>query len=94
VLAHRLGPRKRPDVEFVFAVTGCEEASLGGGDALAREMDGIWDRKETVFIGLDTITNGDLQFLEFEGEICQMRVPDWLARLTLETAASEPRFRE
>jgi len=92
ILAQRLGPDKRPDVEYVFGVTGCEEASLGGGDALARDKDGVWDKKRTVVIGLDGLANGDLTYLEVEGEVSRTRIPAWLEKLSRETAASEPRF--
>ena len=94
ILARRLAKRKRKDVEIVFAVTGCEEASLGGADALARDMEGQWDKEKTVLIGLDGICNGDLTFLELEGEVVQTPVPDWLANTVRGVAASEARFRE
>lgn len=94
ILASRLRAAKPKDVELVFAVTGCEEASLGGCHALLKRMDGAWDRKDTVFVGLDTLSNGDLQFLEYEGEVCQTRIPDSLARAAMGVAASDPRFAE
>jgi len=94
VLARRLAHKKRPDVEYVFAVTGCEEASLGGGDALARQMNGIWDKERTVILGLDMLSNGDLHFLEGEGEVIRTWIPKWLGDLAREVAASDPRFAE
>jgi hypothetical protein len=92
ILAKRLMKDRRPDVEWVFLVTGCEEASLGGGDALARDMEGVWDRSDTVFLGLDSLTNGDLHYLEVEGEVIQKRIPEWLSSVLRRTAASDPRF--
>jgi len=94
VLAQRLLPGKRPDVEYVFGVTGCEEASMGGADALARAKDGIWNRDRTVIIGLDSLAHGDLCFLEVEGEVVGMQIPGWLSEVVQSTAASEPRFAE
>ena len=92
VLARRLAPTKPPGVEYVFGVTGCEEASLGGGDALARAKEGVWDRKRTVIVGLDGLTNGELTFLRTEGEVSPLRIPAWLDETCREVAASEPRF--
>lgn len=92
VLASRLLPRARPDVEYVFAVTGCEEASLGGGDALAHRMEGTWDKRRTVFIGMDMLTNGDLTWLQTEGEVVEVKVPAWLGETAGQVAASDPRF--
>ncbi|NOZ02403.1 MAG: Zn-dependent exopeptidase M28 [Deltaproteobacteria bacterium] len=94
LLARRLAKRKRRDVEIVLAVTGCEEASLGGADALARDMEGVWDKDRTVIIGLDGICNGDLRFLEIEGEVVKTPVPAWLGETVRKVAASEPRFAE
>ncbi len=94
VLARRLAVGKHPDVEYVFGVTGCEEASMGGADALARAKEGIWDRERTVIIGLDSLANGDLLFLEVEGEVVKTPIPGWLGRVVRDTAASEPRFAE
>lgn len=94
VLAWRLAADQPDDVEYVFAVSGCEEASLGGGDALARDMDGQWDKSRTVIIGLDSLTNGDLNYLDVEGEVVQVHVPTWLANTVKDVAASEPRFAE
>ena len=45
----------------MFVVTGCEEASMGGADALGRVMKERWgwDPSDTVFVGLmgfETVT--------------------------------------
>ena len=92
ILAKRLAKSKPADVELVFGVTGCEEASLGGADALARDMEGVWDKSKTVILGLDTLTNGELQYVEIEGEVTPMPIPAWLKDTLDHTAASEPRF--
>lgn len=94
ILARRLAKRKRKDVEIVLAVTGCEEASLGGADALARDMDGEWDKTRTVVIGLDGLGNGDLRYLQVEGEVVATPIPAWLDEAVRHVAASEPRFAE
>ncbi len=94
LLVRRLAARKRPDVELVFVATGCEEASLGGGDALARDFDGEWDKTRTVVLGLDGLANGDLRYAVEEGEVVAQRIPDWLDRVCKEVTASEPRFAE
>ncbi len=93
ILARRLAGRLPEDVELVFGVTGCEEASLGGGDALARDMATDWDPKKTVVIGLDTLSNGDLHYLEIEGEVVRTPIPGWLKKTIDDVALSDPRFR-
>lgn len=92
LLAARLGPRKRKDVELVFATTGCEEASMGGADALARDKEGVWDKSRTVFLALDSLTNGELRYLESEGDVIAYPIPGWLDQTFRRVAASEPRF--
>ena len=90
--ALRLLPDKPPDVEYVFAVTGCEEASLGGADALAQEMEGRWDKGRTVVIGLDAVANGQLSYIEIEGEVVRHPIARWLREVIGEVASSEERF--
>ncbi|HPM77396.1 MAG TPA: M28 family peptidase [bacterium] len=94
LLAQRLLPRKRDDVEYVFIVTGCEEASLGGADALARDMRNQWDPQNTVVFGLDGITCGQLHYVTLEGEVKAMPIAPWLIDLAQQVAAAEPRFNE
>jgi hypothetical protein len=94
ILAQRLGAKKPKNVELVFVVNGCEEASLGGGDAIARAKEGVWDKDRTVFIGMDGLTNGDLRYLEIEGEVIQTPIPRWLKETCDAVTASEPRFAE
>ncbi|MGK5089811.1 M28 family peptidase [Bdellovibrionota bacterium FG-2] len=94
VLAKRLMLDKHPDVEYLFIATGCEEASLGGADALARDMKGIWDKNDTVVVALDGLSMGDLFYVEGEGEVVRIEAPLWLTSLTQKVAASEARFNE
>ena len=78
ILARRLMPSVPAGVELVFVVTACEEAHLGGADALAREMVGVWGKAETAIIALDGISNGELHYIETEGEVTRLRVTPWL----------------
>lgn len=78
ILARRLMPSVPPDVELVFVVTACEEAHLGGADALAREMTGAWGKAETAIVALDGLTNGELHAIETEGEVTRIRGTPWL----------------
>lgn len=94
ILARRLAGEKPDNVEYVFGVTGCEEASLGGGDALARDMDGEWDKTKTVVLALDSLSLGTLTYLRGEGEVNRIYAPQWLQDACVEVAASEPRFTE
>ncbi|MDP8223154.1 MAG: M28 family peptidase [Candidatus Lernaella stagnicola] len=94
LLAQRLAPHKPKNVEYVFGVTGCEEASLGGADALARVKKGEWDRNKTVILGLDGLTNGTLRFFQGEGEIVRTPIPTWIKEVCEATAGSESRFNE
>ncbi len=92
ILAERLARTKPPEVELVFLATGCEEASLGGADALARAKKGIWDPERTVFISLDSITNGDLRYISLEGEVVRTPIPRWLDTVVHEVIQADERF--
>jgi hypothetical protein len=92
VLAQRLAATKRPEVEVVLVAVGCEETSLGGADALVRDMGHVWSRDDTVFLALDGITNGDLRWLKDEGEIVPRPTPAWIKDTLAQVAASEARF--
>ncbi len=92
ILAARLAAKKHNDVEIVFLVTGCEEASLGGADALIRDKSDQWDKDSTVFLALDSLTNGELHFLDVEGEVVKTPIPQWLRDVTQETIASNEAF--
>jgi hypothetical protein len=91
LLAHRLRMRAPCDTEFVFVATGCEEASLGGADALAAEVDGVWDRSMTWIVGLDGLANGELRFFT-EGEVFPVPLDPTLRATVERLAASEPGF--
>ena len=97
LLAQRFAQKNsRPEnVEIVFAVTGAEQASLGGSDALAREMlaTGRWDPRDTVIFGMDSPSNGILRWYR-EGELIDLGIPPELDAACRHTAASHPRFSE
>lgn len=76
-LALRLAADKPDDVEYVFVATGCEEASLGGAEALARTKHAEWDRRTTVIVGIDSLTNGDLRWFH-EGDVIAHPPVAWL----------------
>ena len=94
LLARRLMKDKHPDVEFNFVATGCEETSLGGADALAREMKSVWDQKRTVVLALDGISMGELRYLLSEGEVVEIQNPAWLTSIAAEIGATDPKFSE
>jgi len=94
VLARRLLAWKPSDVELVFVVSGMEEASLGGADALAHQMEPVWDKDATVVIAIDSIANGELNYVRSEGEVAFGEITPWL-RDQLEAAARDlPGFGE
>ncbi len=94
LLAARLVAKKPRDVELVFVVTGCEECSLGGAHALAKEKKRQWDPGDTVFIGLDGLSGEKLCFIESDGDFKQRPIPQWLEDVIGRTAAKDPRFKE
>lgn len=92
VLALRLAAVKPPEVELVFAATGCEEASMGGADALVKAKRDQWPPQNTVGLSLEMLGNGELVFLQGEGEVVQTPTPAWLIEAVHKVVASEPRF--
>lgn len=92
VLARRLLPKKPPGVELVFVVTGCEEPGFGGADALAAEMEGVWDKRRTVVLALDCIGLGEPHYVTVEGDLARLPVPGWLVHEVEGLAASDARF--
>lgn len=92
VLAARLIDNKPKDVELVFAVTGCEECSLGGAYDLAKKNKNKWDREDSVFIGLDGLSGTRLCFIEKDGPMIPRSIPSWLRAVIEKTAADTPRF--
>jgi hypothetical protein len=87
ILAGRLLKSKPADTELVFVVSSSEEAHLGGADALAHQMEGEWEKDRTVVIALDGITNGNLNFIEAEGEVTRLLTPAWLTETAESVAA-------
>ncbi len=90
LLAERLRHDPHPDVEHVFVITGAEEAGTGGARRLATAHRQEWSTADTVIIGLDTLSNGDLFWTE-EGEQGIKPHAPWLAGVLARTA-EDPRF--
>lgn len=88
-LAHRLHESLPADVELVIVISGAEEAGTGGALRLAQQLsrEGAWSREDTLVLGLDTLSNGTLRYLE-EGEIVPVPVPEVLERAIVETSAA------
>ena len=92
VLAARLAAKKPPEVELLFVATGCEEASMGGADALVKSRKGEWAEQTTVGLSLEMLGNGQLCYFEDEGEVVPVPTPAWLVEAIDQVSASEPRF--
>ncbi|PZR12844.1 MAG: hypothetical protein DI536_14900 [Archangium gephyra] len=75
-LAHRLAGKLPDDVELVIVFSGSEEAGTGGALRLAQQLEvsNEWNKAQTVVLGLDTLSNGTLRYLE-EGELWPIAVP-------------------
>jgi hypothetical protein len=90
-LARRLLAHRPGDVELVFVATGAEEAGTGGSWALARDRlaSGAWTPAETVVLGIDGLSNGDLYYFE-EGELLPIRMSPALEEVIQNVAAAHP----
>jgi hypothetical protein len=91
LLARRLRAKKPDDVELVFVATGCEEAGLGGAQALLERNSSRWERERTVVVGVDSPANGELRYY-LEGEILPVPLAPWLRDALERVSSSEPRF--
>ena len=87
-LARRLAPKLPEGTELVAVITGSEEAGTGGASRLAHDMEGAWDKARTTVLAVDTMTNGDLTYLE-EGELWRHPVPERLSA-AVEATSAEP----
>ncbi|RMF16326.1 MAG: M28 family peptidase [Candidatus Dadabacteria bacterium] len=76
LLAKRLDGRLPDGVEIDYVVTGAEEPGLCGARALRRQMRHRWDPRETIFIAVDTICNGELRIIR-DGEVVPLDLPGW-----------------
>lgn len=92
VLAERLRHAKPDDVELVFAMTGCEEAGLGGAINMARQFRDKWDPENTLFMCMDGMSNGQLRYVGAEGEMFWLRPDPSLVRIVRDIAASRPDY--
>jgi hypothetical protein len=91
-LARLLQERRPEGVEFVFVTAGCEEASLGGSDALAKRMKDEWSRDDTVILAIDGFSNGTLHWFH-EGEVLPIAPCNWLESV-LHDMRRDPRWAE
>lgn len=91
-LARLLRERRPEGVEFVFVTAGCEEASLGGSDALARRMKDEWKRDDTVILAIDGFSNGTMHWFH-EGEVLPIAPCGWLESV-LNDMRRDPRWAE
>ncbi|MGV3621327.1 MAG: M28 family peptidase [Archangium sp.] len=87
-LAHRLAGKLPDDVELVVVFSGSEEAGTGGALRLAQQLEASneWKKDQTVVLGLDTLSNGTLRYLE-EGELWPIAVPADLEAAIIATNA-------
>lgn len=90
-LAHRLERQIPDDVELVIVISGAEEAGSGGALRLAEEMERSreWTPSDTIVLGLDTLTNGALHYLE-EGELWPIAVSPSLEAAIRDTNEQRP----
>ncbi len=93
LLASRFAASTPDDVELVFVIAGAEEAGTGGSRALARDMRGEWDPTNTVVLGVDGLSGGELSYF-VEGDILPLPLAPWLRQTVEDTAAADPRFAE
>ncbi len=91
LLAQRFVVDQPDDVEFVFAITGAEEAGTGGAYRLAEARANEWNPENTIVIGVDTTTNGDLRWFR-EGEVEPMPTAPWLETMLKDAVRAERRF--
>lgn len=68
LLAKRFLARRPDDLELVFVTTGCEEAGLGGSQALLEAHRDTWSQEDTVVLTIDGLSGGALHYFT-EGEI-------------------------
>lgn len=90
-LARRFAADRPQGVELVYVVTGAEEAGTGGARRLCAAHRHEWDPADTVVVGLDGLTNGEL-FWAAEGEMAPRPLAPWLEDCLAATAAADDRF--
>ncbi len=82
-LARRMVADPPAGVELVFGATGAEEAGAQGARRLIEQMRERWDPADTVFLGLDGLSNGTLRAFR-EGEILTIPISGWLESIRAE----------
>jgi hypothetical protein len=91
LLANRLVATRPDDVELVFVIAGAEEAGTGGSRALAHQMRDEWSPSDTIVLGVDGLSGGELCYFH-EGDIFPLPIAPWLRQQIEDLAASQPRF--
>lgn len=89
-LARRLGDLPA-EVELWCVSTGAEEAATGGAFRLAHQQLGRWNPADTVILGIDSLSNGDLRWF-VEGELLSVPPPRNLVAACQAVAAEDPRY--
>lgn len=79
------------DVEIVLGFTGSEEAGTGGAYRLWEAHREEWGPEDTVVLGVDTVSNGELRWF-VEGEMAPVPPAPWLVQSLEAVAASDPAF--
>jgi hypothetical protein len=91
LLAQRFLANQPDGVELVFVTSGCEEAGLGGAQALVESKRGEWSTSDTVAIAIDGLSGGALHTFG-EGEIFPIHRAPWLQKVIDELRANDARF--
>jgi hypothetical protein len=76
------------DVELWCVSTGAEEAATGGAFRLAHQQLGRWNPADTVVLGIDSLSNGDLRWF-VEGELLSVPPPRNLVGICQALAAED-----
>lgn len=91
LLAQRFLARRPDDVELVFVTTGCEEAGLGGSQALLAAHRDAWSKEDTFVLTIDGLSGGSLHWFT-EGEISPAPIAPFMQGVVNDVIAREPRF--
>jgi hypothetical protein len=91
LLAKRFLAHRPEGVELVFVTTGCEEAGLGGSQALLEARRGEWSKSDTVIVTIDGLAGGKLHTF-LEGEVFSIPPDAETLEAVARVRASEARF--
>lgn len=91
LLAKRFMVDPPEGVELVFVTTGCEEAGLGGSQALLAAHEKEWSRSDTVVVAIDGLSGGKLHTFR-EGEIFPVPLAASVEGAVERVRQNHPRF--